>query len=93
MKLIPHFFAVQLVTFILAPTFQTCVYVFVCLCVCLYKQEMLQSVTWESTELSNDITKRKQMLAKIEEEIQHAEEVCYQSKNVLDFALKLFRTD
>eukprot|EP00064_Thunnus_orientalis_P017996 superscaffoldBa00003994_g18084 len=37
-------------------------------------KEMLQSVTWESTELSNDITKRKQMLAKIEEEIQHAEE-------------------
>ncbi|XP_044050227.1 coiled-coil domain-containing protein 113 isoform X2 [Siniperca chuatsi] len=37
-------------------------------------KEKLQSVTRESTELSNDITNRKQMLAKIEEEIQHAEE-------------------
>ncbi|KAM7414192.1 hypothetical protein PAMA_019149 [Pampus argenteus] len=37
-------------------------------------KEMLQSVTCESTELSNDIIKRKQMLTKIEEEIQHAEE-------------------
>ncbi|XP_076589100.1 cilia- and flagella-associated protein 263-like [Chaetodon auriga] len=37
-------------------------------------KERLQSVTWESTELSNDISNRKQMLAKIEEEIQHAEE-------------------
>ncbi|XP_070764013.1 cilia- and flagella-associated protein 263 isoform X2 [Enoplosus armatus] len=37
-------------------------------------KEKLRSVTWESTELSNDITSRKQMLAKIEEEIQHAEE-------------------
>uniref|UniRef100_A0A7N8YME5 Cilia- and flagella-associated protein 263 n=1 Tax=Mastacembelus armatus TaxID=205130 RepID=A0A7N8YME5_9TELE len=38
------------------------------------KQEKLQNITWESTELSNDITNRKQMLMKIEEEIQHAEE-------------------
>ncbi|XP_033477878.1 cilia- and flagella-associated protein 263 [Epinephelus lanceolatus] len=37
-------------------------------------KEKLQSVTRESTELSNDITSRKQMLAKIEEEMQHAEE-------------------
>ncbi|XP_040894185.1 coiled-coil domain-containing protein 113 isoform X1 [Toxotes jaculatrix] len=37
-------------------------------------KEKLQSVTWESTELSNDICNRKQMLAKIEEEIQHAEQ-------------------
>ncbi|KAM7396417.1 hypothetical protein PAMP_019458 [Pampus punctatissimus] len=37
-------------------------------------KEMLQSVTCESTDLSNDIIKRKQMLTKIEEEIQHAEE-------------------
>ncbi|XP_029289320.1 cilia- and flagella-associated protein 263 [Cottoperca gobio] len=37
-------------------------------------KEKLQSVTHESTELSNDITNREQMLAKIEEEIQHAEE-------------------
>ncbi|XP_070829041.1 cilia- and flagella-associated protein 263 [Chaetodon trifascialis] len=37
-------------------------------------KERLQSATWESTELSNDISNRKQMLAKIEEEIQHAEE-------------------
>ncbi|KAK2918098.1 hypothetical protein Q8A73_004844 [Channa argus] len=37
-------------------------------------KEKMQSVTWESAELSNDITSRKEMLAKIEEEIQHAEE-------------------
>ncbi|KAF1387107.1 hypothetical protein PFLUV_G00101830 [Perca fluviatilis] len=37
-------------------------------------KEKLQRVTLESTELSNDIANRKQMLAKIEEEIQHAEE-------------------
>ncbi|XP_026166773.1 coiled-coil domain-containing protein 113 [Mastacembelus armatus] len=37
-------------------------------------KEKLQNITWESTELSNDITNRKQMLMKIEEEIQHAEE-------------------
>ncbi|XP_018548847.1 coiled-coil domain-containing protein 113, partial [Lates calcarifer] len=37
-------------------------------------KEKLQSVTWESKELSDDINNRKQMLAKIEEEIQHAEE-------------------
>ncbi|XP_054476724.1 coiled-coil domain-containing protein 113 [Anoplopoma fimbria] len=37
-------------------------------------KEKLQSVTLEATELNNDITNRKQMLAKIEEEIQHAEE-------------------
>uniref|UniRef100_A0A3Q1FRY0 Cilia- and flagella-associated protein 263 n=1 Tax=Acanthochromis polyacanthus TaxID=80966 RepID=A0A3Q1FRY0_9TELE len=37
-------------------------------------KEKLQSVTLESTELSNDISKRKQLLAKIEEEIQRAEE-------------------
>ncbi|XP_053175748.1 coiled-coil domain-containing protein 113 [Scomber japonicus] len=37
-------------------------------------KEKLQSVTWESTELSNDIIKRKQMLAKIEQEIHQAEE-------------------
>ncbi|KAM4573339.1 cilia- and flagella-associated protein 263 isoform 2-T2 [Odontesthes bonariensis] len=36
-------------------------------------KEQLQSVTLESTELSNDIAKKIQMLAKIEEEIQHAE--------------------
>ncbi|XP_023271263.1 coiled-coil domain-containing protein 113-like [Seriola lalandi dorsalis] len=36
-------------------------------------KEKLQNVTWDSTELSNDITSRKQMLAKIEEEIQHNE--------------------
>lgn len=39
-------------------------------------QEKLQSVTRESTELSDDITKKKQMLAKLEEEIVRAEEVC-----------------
>ncbi|XP_059190761.1 coiled-coil domain-containing protein 113 [Centropristis striata] len=37
-------------------------------------KEKLQRVTQESIELSNDITNRKQMLAKIEEEIKHAEE-------------------
>ncbi|XP_058500671.1 coiled-coil domain-containing protein 113 [Solea solea] len=37
-------------------------------------KDKLKSVTWESTELSSDITNRKQMLAKIEEEIQQAEE-------------------
>ncbi|XP_071360930.1 cilia- and flagella-associated protein 263 [Trachinotus anak] len=37
-------------------------------------KEKLQSVTRKSTELSNDISNRKQMLAKIEEEIQRAEE-------------------
>jgi len=35
----------------------------------------MQSVTLESTELSNDIAKKIQMIAKIEEEIQHAEKV------------------
>ncbi|XP_063754101.1 coiled-coil domain-containing protein 113 isoform X3 [Eleginops maclovinus] len=37
-------------------------------------KEKLQSVTRESSELSDDITKRKQLLAKLEEEIGHAEE-------------------
>ncbi|XP_041795767.1 coiled-coil domain-containing protein 113 [Chelmon rostratus] len=37
-------------------------------------KERLQSVTLESAELSIDISKRKQMLAKLEEEIQRAEE-------------------
>ncbi|XP_051238776.1 coiled-coil domain-containing protein 113 [Dicentrarchus labrax] len=37
-------------------------------------KEKLRRVTLESTELSNDISNRKQMLTKIEEEIQHAEE-------------------
>ncbi|KAA8590621.1 hypothetical protein FQN60_014555 [Etheostoma spectabile] len=37
-------------------------------------KEKLQRVTLESTQLSNDITNRKQILAKIEEELQHAEE-------------------
>ncbi|KAK5928363.1 hypothetical protein CgunFtcFv8_013431 [Champsocephalus gunnari] len=37
-------------------------------------KEKLQSVTRESTELSDDITKKKQMLAKLEEEIVRAEE-------------------
>lgn len=45
--------------------------------VCVYEQEKLQNMTQESTELSNDITNRKQMLEKIEEEIHQAEEVCY----------------
>ncbi|KAM3608741.1 uncharacterized protein V6R79_003938 [Siganus canaliculatus] len=36
-------------------------------------KEKLQSVMLESTVLSTDITNRKQMLAKIEEKIQHAE--------------------
>lgn len=44
--------------------------------VCVCEQEKLRSVTLESAELSNDITNRKLMLAKIEEEIQYAEEVC-----------------
>ncbi|XP_034734313.1 coiled-coil domain-containing protein 113 isoform X1 [Etheostoma cragini] len=37
-------------------------------------KEKLQRVTLESTQLSNDITNRKQILAKIEEELQQAEE-------------------
>ncbi|XP_023137094.2 coiled-coil domain-containing protein 113 isoform X2 [Amphiprion ocellaris] len=37
-------------------------------------KEKLQSATLESAELSNDIRKRRQLLSKIEEEIQHAEE-------------------
>ncbi|XP_037623700.1 coiled-coil domain-containing protein 113 [Sebastes umbrosus] len=37
-------------------------------------KDKLQRVALESTELSNDIINRKQMLAKIEEEIQNAEE-------------------
>ncbi|XP_068579073.1 cilia- and flagella-associated protein 263 [Cebidichthys violaceus] len=37
-------------------------------------KEELQRVTREAAELSSDITNRKQMLAKIEEKIQHAEE-------------------
>uniref|UniRef100_A0A8C4NU75 Cilia- and flagella-associated protein 263 n=1 Tax=Dicentrarchus labrax TaxID=13489 RepID=A0A8C4NU75_DICLA len=45
-----------------------------CVCVCVCQQEKLRRVTLESTELSNDISNRKQMLTKIEEEIQHAEE-------------------
>lgn len=40
------------------------------------QQEKLQSVTLESSELSSDLNKKKQMLEKIEEELQHAEEVC-----------------
>ncbi|KAM9351960.1 cilia- and flagella-associated protein 263-like [Symphorus nematophorus] len=44
-----------------------------------HKEELL-SVTWESTELSNDISNRMQMLAKIEEEIQHAEEECLKAE-------------
>uniref|UniRef100_A0A668T3H8 Cilia- and flagella-associated protein 263 n=1 Tax=Oreochromis aureus TaxID=47969 RepID=A0A668T3H8_OREAU len=39
----------------------------------LCEQEKLQSVTLMSAELSNDIAKVRQMLAKIEEELQHAE--------------------
>uniref|UniRef100_A0A8C6KUA6 Cilia- and flagella-associated protein 263 n=1 Tax=Nothobranchius furzeri TaxID=105023 RepID=A0A8C6KUA6_NOTFU len=39
----------------------------------MYKQEKLQSVMLVSAELSNDISKRKLMLAKIEQEIHHAE--------------------
>uniref|UniRef100_A0A3P8RW38 Cilia- and flagella-associated protein 263 n=1 Tax=Amphiprion percula TaxID=161767 RepID=A0A3P8RW38_AMPPE len=54
----------------------------ICVCIssyrseyfCFCKQEKLQSATLESAELSNDISKRRQLLAKIEEEIQHAEE-------------------
>lgn len=49
-----------------------CIQAYVCVC----QQEKLQSVMLESKELSNDINNRKQMLVKIEEEIQHAEEVC-----------------
>lgn len=45
------------------------------LCVCVRDQEKLQSVTEMSAELSSDITNRKQMLLKIEEEIQHVQEV------------------
>ncbi|TKS73178.1 Coiled-coil domain-containing protein 113 [Collichthys lucidus] len=37
-------------------------------------RKKLQSVTLESTELSNDISSRKQLMAKIEEEIQRTEE-------------------
>ncbi|KAK9516933.1 hypothetical protein VZT92_024839 [Zoarces viviparus] len=40
---------------------------------CSHKEE-LQRVTREAAELSSDITNRKQMLANIEEKIQHAEE-------------------
>lgn len=39
------------------------------------QQEKLQSVTLELKELSEDIITRKQMLAKIEQEIQNAEKV------------------
>uniref|UniRef100_A0A3P8VJB5 Cilia- and flagella-associated protein 263 n=1 Tax=Cynoglossus semilaevis TaxID=244447 RepID=A0A3P8VJB5_CYNSE len=39
-------------------------------------KEKLQSVTEMSAELSSDITNRKQMLLKIEEEIQHVQEEC-----------------
>ncbi|XP_029009810.1 coiled-coil domain-containing protein 113 isoform X2 [Betta splendens] len=37
-------------------------------------KEKLQRVTQESTELSNDITNRKLLLAKIEEDLEHVEE-------------------
>lgn len=50
-----------------------------CVCVCVCKQEKLQSVTSESKELSSDINKRKQMLMKLEEKMQNAEEVYQQS--------------
>ncbi|KAK2841993.1 hypothetical protein Q5P01_012193 [Channa striata] len=43
-------------------------------CILSSHKEKLQRVTRESSELSKDITSRKQMLEKIEEEIQHAEE-------------------
>uniref|UniRef100_A0A671YJH3 Cilia- and flagella-associated protein 263 n=1 Tax=Sparus aurata TaxID=8175 RepID=A0A671YJH3_SPAAU len=44
------------------------------ICACVCQQDKLQNVTRESAELSSDISNRKQMLAKIEEEIQRAEE-------------------
>lgn len=40
------------------------------------QQEKLQTVTIELKELSDDIITRKQMLAKIEQEIQNTEKVC-----------------
>ncbi|XP_039988377.1 coiled-coil domain-containing protein 113 isoform X2 [Xiphias gladius] len=45
-------------------------------------KEKLQNMTQESTELSNDITNRKQMLEKIEEEIRQAEEEHLKSEAV-----------
>lgn len=42
---------------------------------------MLQIVTLELNELSSDINNKNQMLVRIEEEIQHAEEVCEESKH------------
>ncbi|KAF0041397.1 hypothetical protein F2P81_007295 [Scophthalmus maximus] len=55
-------------------------------------KEKLQCVTMESTELSNDITSRKQMLAKIEEEMQHAEEERLKAE-ALNQHLRLQMTD
>ncbi len=66
--------AEQLITLTLLPVCKMCVRVF--------QQEKLLSLTRESTELSNDISNRKQMLAKIEEEVQQAEEVCDSFKNL-----------
>uniref|UniRef100_A0A3B4GYF2 Cilia- and flagella-associated protein 263 n=1 Tax=Pundamilia nyererei TaxID=303518 RepID=A0A3B4GYF2_9CICH len=43
------------------------------ICQMVFLQEKLQSVTLMSAELSNDIAKVRQMLAKIEEELEHAE--------------------
>lgn len=48
--------------------------------VCVCQQDMLQIVTLELNELSSDISNKNQMLLRIEEEIQHAEEVCEESK-------------
>lgn len=44
-------------------------------CVCSHGQEKLQRVTQECAQLSSDITRIKEMLEKIEEDILHAEEV------------------
>uniref|UniRef100_A0A3Q0RPV3 Cilia- and flagella-associated protein 263 n=1 Tax=Amphilophus citrinellus TaxID=61819 RepID=A0A3Q0RPV3_AMPCI len=46
----------------------------------LCEQEKLQSVTLVSTQLNSDITKVRQMLAKIEEELQQAEEDCLKAE-------------
>lgn len=45
-------------------------------------KEKLQSVTLVSTQLSSDITNVRQMLAKIEEELQQAEEDCLKAEDL-----------
>ncbi|XP_007561387.1 cilia- and flagella-associated protein 263 [Poecilia formosa] len=51
-------------------------------------KEKLQSLTLESTELSNDITKRKELLAKLENEIKRAKKESLKAEGLNQFLCK-----